>query len=131
MKQLSKKSKVFILSFILIIISTLVIIINGNTYTMKLDNVKHISNIDELDISIENENIVKCTDKQLENGIVKIKLKAISKGKTFLNYKYSNGESFYINSIYVHNLGIITRNTYLGDCNGSIVIPISFEIWLI
>ena len=56
MKVLNKKFKAFILAIILIIISSIVIILNGRTYVLKVDNINYnsnISDINELNIKIE------------------------------------------------------------------------------
>ena len=79
MKKIDNKLKVFILAIILTIISAIFIIINGNTYTVEIDNIEEISSIEDLNIKIEDKNVVKCIDKSLENGTLKIKLKKIRK----------------------------------------------------
>ena len=134
MKVLNKKFKAFILAIILIIISSIVIILNGRTYVLKVDNINYnsnISDINELNIKIEDENIVKCIDKKLDNGIIKIKLESISQGKTVIQIKNLNNNMAVLKPIYVHNFGIITFDTYMGDSTGSTIIPISFTVWLL
>ena len=129
-KKINKKIKVIILSIILFIISVIFIMINGNTYTIKYNNLREISDINDLDIKIEDENIVRCIDKKIENGILEIRIESISEGKTYIaieNLKDSFNE---MSSIYVHKFGIITFNEYMGNCNGSIIIPISIIILL-
>ena len=130
MKKLNKKVKVLLLTITLIIISFLVILINGKTYTLKINNLNDISNIEKINIKIEDNDIVKCIEKKIENNVIKIKLESISKGKTFV--EISHDEKFLTTrSIYVHNFGIITYNAYLGKCNGDLIIPISIIIVLI
>lgn len=129
MKRINNKLKFFILAIILIIISFIFIIINGNTYTVSIDNIGEISNIDALDIKVEDESIVKCIDKKLEDGTLRIKLESVSKGKTYVNIDNNDYSSIF--SIYVHNFGIITFNEYMGDSNGSIIILISIMVFSI
>ena len=124
------KKRVLILAAILFIISAVVIIINGNTYTVKISNVSKINSIEKSDIKIKDEDILECVDTSLENGTLEIKLKSLSKGKTYIEI-YTGDDSRVMYSIYVHSFGIITFNEYMGDCNGSIVIPISILIFLI
>ena len=126
MKNLSKKFKILILTIILIIISALFIIINGNTYTIEYDNLRGIEDIKEFNIKIEDENIAKCTDKYIENGVLKVKIESKSEGKTYI-VSETFGNMY---CIYVHKFGIITFNEYIGDCNGSIIIPISIITFL-
>ena len=130
MKKINNKFKIFIIAIILLIISSVFIIINGNTYTFKIDNMNEISGIEYLNVKIEDENVVKCVDKSLENGTLKIKLESVSKGKTYVDIDYSEEYSTFF-SIYVHTFGIITFNEYMGDSNGSIIIPISIMVFSI
>ena len=69
MNKLSKKIKLLIVTIILISISAIFIIINGNTYTIKFDNINEIIDTEKLQIEIDDENIIKCIDKKIENGI--------------------------------------------------------------
>ena len=87
MKKLGNKIKVLVLSLILLIISALVIIINGRTYIVKIENysLNEISNIDEIKVKLDKDNVVKCVDKKIENGVIKLKFESISKGKTYVD----------------------------------------------
>ena len=130
MKKVNNKFKILIIAIILLLISAMFIIINGNTYIVKIDNMNEITSIEDLDIKIEDENVVKCVDKSLENGTLKIKLESVSKGKTYVDID-SNEEYSKFFPIYVHNFGVITFNEYMGDSNGSIIIPISIIVFSI
>ena len=80
-----KKFNILVLSAILFIISTVFIIIKGNTYTVETRATAGITNVDEFNINVENENIAKCIDKKIENGILELKIKAKSKGHTYVD----------------------------------------------
>lgn len=125
-----KKIKVLIMAIVLIVISILFIIINGNTYIIKIDNINAIDNVEKLNIEIEDKNIVRCIDKYIENGVLKIKIESKSEGKTFIKIKNNKVDFSSSSYVYVHKFGIITFNEYMGDCNGSIIIPISIIIFL-
>lgn len=133
MKKINDKIRFLILALILFIISTLVIIINGKTYTVKIENknLNEISSIDEIKLEIQKDNIAKCVDKKIENGALKLKFEAISKGKTYVDIYDNDGKIGYMFDLYVHDFNIITFNEYMGDCNGSISIIISITILLI
>ena len=130
MNTLSKKVKALILAIILIIISTVFIIINGNTYTLKYENLIETIDVEKIIVEIDKENIIKCIDKRFENGVLKVKIKSISEGKTYITVINSEGNFSRLSSVYVHKFGIISYNEYMGDCNGSIIIPISIIIFL-
>ena len=130
MKKTSKKIKVLCLGIILTFISIICIILNGKTYTVKLDVENEISSINELNIEIEQEKeFVKCIDKKLEDGVLELKFKSVNEGKAWIDIKNENYSKFF--SIYVHKFGIITYNDFFGDSNGGIIIPISLTICLV
>ena len=54
----------------------------------------------------------------------------MSKGKTYVTITDKEDNTIQISKLYVHETGIITNDYYLGDCTGSIVIPISTVILL-
>ena len=124
----SKKIRIFILAIFLFIISTVFIIIKGNIYTVKIHARGSTTNVDEYIINIENENIAKCIDKKINNGVLELKIKANSKGHTYVDAFSIKDELHTTFSIYVHTFNIITFNEFLGDCNGSVIIPISIII---
>lgn len=131
LKKLNNKVKVLILSVLLLIISISIIIINGKTYVVEFNNLDSSYNLDNLTIEIsENEEIIKCTDKKLEDGTLKLKIKSNAPGKTYITIKNEEETYYDITSIYVHKLGIITINSYFGNCNGSLSIPIAIIIIL-
>ncbi len=130
MKKISKKTTFLLLAIFLFIISTIVIIVFGDTYTIKIDNLQRFKDIENINIKIEDENIIECIGKKVENGILKIKIKSKAEGKTFIAIKTTEDNYGEGRSIYVHKFGIITFNEFMGDSNGSIIIPISFAILL-
>lgn len=130
MKRLNKKIKVLVLAIILFLLCAFFIIINGSTYTIKYDHLNGFNDIENLNIKIENENVIECIDKKIENGLLKIKVKSKSEGKTFIDVVNDEEDFSRMSSIYVHKFGVISFNEYMGDCTGSILIPISIIILL-
>ena len=128
MKNLDNKLKCFILAILLLIVSLIFIALNANTYTVTLDDISGISSLEDINIKIEDKNIIKYVDKDIENGVLKIKFESVSRGKSYVEISYDNNDitMFYL---YVHSFGIITFNEYMGDSNGSIIIPISIVIF--
>ncbi len=131
-KKINNKVKVLILSILLLIISTTIIIINGKTYTIEFANLDSSYNLNDLIIETsKKDDIIKLSNKKLQDGTLSLEIKSIKPGKTYLTIK-NEDENFYdIIPIYVHNLGVITTNSYFGNCNGNISIPISIIIILI
>lgn len=89
----------------LIVISVVFIIANGNTYTIKYDNLNGISKIEDSNITVEDENIVKCIDKNIENGVLKVKIKSNLEGKTYIDIQDLEGNFSEMSIIYVHKQG--------------------------
>lgn len=52
-----KKLKILILAIVLMAVSTIVIIMTGKTYTLKINNFNYASNLEQLNIQIEDENM--------------------------------------------------------------------------
>ena len=126
-----QKGSALVLGIILLIVSAVVIIVNGNTYTLRINDKNLESNIDVIRVKIEDDTIVKCIDKSFENDTLKIKLASNAKGKTSIIISNLENSFSVMHTIYVHTFGIITFNEYMGDSSGSIIIPIAITIWLI
>ena len=130
MKKINKKERVLILSIILLIISVAFIIVNGNIYTIRYKYLGEVEDINDVSIKIADENIIKCIDKNIKNGLLEIKIESKSEGKTFVDVENNKNGFSNLSSIYVHKFGTITFNEFMGDCSGSIIIPISIIILL-
>ena len=127
---MKKKFKVLILAIILFLICTIFIILSGSTYTIKYDNLNGLNDVENLNVKIEDENVIECIAKKIEDGILKIKVKSKSEGKTFIDVADNSDNFSRMSSIYVHKFGVISFNEYMGDCTGSILIPFSIIILL-
>ena len=126
----NNKLKVILLGFILFVISFIFIIIKGDIYILEVPINNSIKNIDDIDINIDqNKKIMKIVDKHLSKNILKIKIKGLNKGKSYLIIGDINDYQLYV--FYVHNFNIITFNQFLGMSNGDKIIPISIIILLL
>ena len=128
MKKTKSIYKVLILSLVLIIICTTVLAIVGNTYILKIPNIHGENSIDDFTITINDSSIIELVDKHFENDTLLLKVKSLSKGKAYLSVDFKGSDTGYLGSFYVHNLGIITFNEFLGNSTGAIIIPISILI---
>ena len=122
----NKIINIIILSLIFIILSYIVILLLGKTYTLKYN----LINENYKDITIENDTgEIEIIDKKIKNGnyLVKVKAKKPGKAYVYLNYEdYKEGKM-----IYIHKNMVITDNNYLGKSTGSEIIPISFTAILL
>ncbi len=120
--------KGLIAGVILFVICSLVIILNGNSYTIKMKNTYGAVSSEDVNISIEHENIAKLSNIVVDKDTVSISFDAISKGKTYFSVIISGEEVGSLYCIFVHNFNIITLNEFLGDCSYSWIIPLSLTI---
>ena len=125
-----KTLRVLILAIVLIIITYGYIFIKGKTYTVEINNITNFpESVDELNIKIEQDGIVKLIDKKIENGTLKMTFESISEGKTYVDV--DNVENYTVDvffPLYVHKSGIITYSDFFGNCTGAMLIPISISI---
>ncbi len=118
--------KICLLSIFLLLVSIVVIVKMGNTYTIKFNS----KNLKIENIELVNDDIVKIIDKKKIENNYYIKVKAIKPGKVDIYTHYSNNFlSGY--TLYVHNSMVITDNSFFGKSNCSEIIPISLSIIMI
>lgn len=131
MKKINNKFGVLILAIILTIISTFCILINGKTYTVKLDVFSHVDSIDELNIEIEQDSdIVQLKEKSLEDDVLMMTFASVSEGKAYVDVTEVNGYTSQMFALYVHKFGIITYDSYFGACTYGEMISVSILILL-
>ena len=120
MKKIIKK--VLILSLLLFAFSYLVIYFTGRTYVadFKLTN-------NNYKFTIENDTgKIKVLDKKITKDNFSVKVKAIKKGKVYLNIDYDDTQDLKV--LYIHKNLVITENSFFGKSTCIFLIPISFVI---
>ena len=117
---------ILILSILLLLISYLVLVSFGKTYTIKY----RIHKDREYTLKVENNTgEVEIIKEERKDDMHIVKIKAKKPGKVFI--KLDNKEYSEMTLIYVHKNMIITDNTILGKSTASEVIPISILILLL
>lgn len=137
------KKGLIILTIVLFFISSFYLLIRGQTYTFEYKLREQIGDIEDtelknnvnniyfedLTLNIEQDKeIIKCIDIKIEDEVVILKFKSVNSGKAIVNIQ--KGELGYSTLFYVNKLGIITHDSFLGNCNGGKIIPISLAIEL-
>ena len=118
--------KIAILSVILCVISFLVIMFMGKTYTITYT----LINSNDYKLSVEEESgKVEILDEKVKDNKYIVKVKSKKAGKVYLYLDY--GEIKDSNVLYIHKNMVITDNTFFGKSTGSEVIPISISIILL
>ena len=131
MSELKKMTNIFVVAIILTIISISVIVANGKTYTKEIKLPGNLTYEDNIDVYLEQEKeSLSLESSRISSNIVEVKLNALEKGKAYLNINL-NGEEYYTNSVYVHNMNIITYGSYFGNCTGGIVVPICVTVFMV
>lgn len=140
MKVLTRrKLSAMILGAVLWLISLMVIVVFGQSYTLKLDGFTGVKNIDEVMVRIssaeelEGENgadnvVVEVVNKRIVDDKVEVEIRSVNRGKAFIDVTVGEETRFEI--VYVHNLGVITVGDFLGDMRGDMVVPICTTIFL-
>jgi len=122
------KSNIIKLSFLtlfLTIISYIVIVLLGDTYTLVFENLQKVK-----ELTVENEEgIVEILSKKEINNKYIVKFKAIRPGKACVYADYGIFKEG--RALYIHKNMVITCDTFFGKSTGSEVIPISLSIILI
>ncbi|MBR1414190.1 MAG: YdcF family protein [Bacilli bacterium] len=118
-----------LLAIILFIISFFVILTSGKTIIYKTNINQNIKSINDIEIKIvQNKKIIKIVDKKMKDNNLLLKIKSVNKGKAYIDI--GNDDSYMSEVFYVHNLGIITQNSYFGKSRGDSVIPLSVIIYI-
>ena len=126
-----KKLSYIILAVLMAAFCVVYIVISGQKYTMEIRS-NHL-NADENNIHImadNGEKIVKCIEKKIEGDTLYLTFESVSEGKEFVRAEGVD-EFSYCDMLYVHGSGVITANSYFGNCNGSTMLPIVISVYLI
>ena len=118
--------KISLLSLLLIVISYIIIIVMGNTYTVTFN---HVNENNKNIIAGDSTGEVEIIDEKIVDGKYILKVKAVKPGNV---YFYIDNESYSESLVlYVHKNLVITDNTFFGKSTCSEIIPISFSIILL
>lgn len=122
------RKKIITLSLLLFLSSFIIILFFGRKATIEYD----IKDMENISVTCDN-NIIKCIEHR-EKEKIKLEVIPIKKGKTYITIngtkRLSAEKIKYKKIIYVHHLGIITKDNYLGNCNGDVSIIISILLTL-
>ena len=122
---------IILLGVLLVVMSFLVIMITGRTCTVRLRFFKPMDGftIDDFEVKLEEEGIVKIEKTYLEGDSLFAQLSYVSRGKTYIDV-YGPDDLYGTTKIYAHRAGIITLEFYFGEVNGGWVIALSSVIFL-
>ena len=122
--KINNKKIILILTCILTLFCIITILLTGRTYTLKF-NLFRGEKLENISIK-EDKKIIKLLSKKIEGDTLILKYKSLKQGRVFVEINYDDLGMLEV--LYVHPFGIITEDTYFGDCTNSIVIAISITI---
>ena len=114
--------RLFLLALVLVIISTIIILLFGKTYTISFNIYDNNFNVEKSNNNIE------IISKRIVGNKYLVKVKSKKPGKVDLTINYDGYNQIAV--LYVHKSMIITDNNYFGKSTCSEIIPISFFIFL-
>ena len=126
---MSKKAYASLGAFLLVLCAV-VIIAMGRTYTVAFTVPAPVGSIEDYQVSIEQEGeVVRLVDSKLENDTLLLTIESCNQGKAYVDVAVA-GDYIATDVLYVHQAGVITRNSYFGDCTGSFIVPIAVSVFL-
>ena len=133
-----KKKIIIIIGLCLAIVSFLFLSLCGKTYTVTADVPVSLTDVESINVILESSkrnidvspgDILQVEQKELYNGKLSLKLRAVGAGKVYVDVSKS-GNYYFSDVFYVHPTGYITFNSYFGKSNGDFVIPLAAALFL-
>ncbi len=128
------KKQLILTGVVLIVLCAAVLLLFGRTYTLVIDE-RYIfwqipENKDEIRIEIENEDAgAEVAGYAVEAGRLIIRFSAVRPGKTYAAI-FTNGKERHFLRLFTHPFGVISFDSFFGDCTGDTVIPIAMLLFL-
>ena len=122
------------MALLLIVLCAAVLIVFGQTYTLRLgpENLSQPIPADTgmIRVEIENDDAgAEITSYGAEDGVLSIRFSSVKPGKTDAAVFFGDEPQMYFR-LYTHPFGVITYDTVFGDSTGDIVIPIAMLVYL-
>ena len=126
--------KKLILAILLFIAAVAYIIITGGTYEAEYQLYYYEKDISEIRCEIPSgSEVISVDGLRLEENAIRYTVKALSYGKAEVHI-YTSDDVCHVNYFYVHKLGFITEDSWLGRCTGGnvlIVLLLAYSIMLL
>ncbi len=126
----NEKKTLWIIGSVFFLIGFLTIILLGSTYTLAREDVILSGSADDYTVTIDQDHeVIRLTGKRLKEGVLYLDMRSVSRGRAFISV-YGPEDAVFMDSVYVHGLGIITVGNYLGKTRGAVIIPILVTLYL-
>ena len=130
-----------ILTIFLIIAGYLYLLAVGDTYTVKIEaDMQERYALREAEekgatqdiyktwVYEDSKGSVEILEVKGQEGVMEIRVRSQKPGRVYLAYQFYGRESLVV--LYVHPNGLITRDDYFGDCNGSYELRVLWVLYL-
>lgn len=126
-----KRRTIVLAGLLLLTVCCAVILTAGTGYTLRVPVRGEAADAADFRVEIDQDKqIVQLTEKRLENGILSLRLRSVSRGRAFLDV-YGPEGAMYMEVVYVHHFGIMTVNGFLGKTSGAGIIPALVTLYLL
>ncbi len=127
-----KKGLLLITGLLLTALCAAVILVRGTAYTLEIPTGGAVNSLDDVSIRIEGDaQSIDLTEQRLENGKLYLGFRSVCRGNVWVDVYRNGGDPLRMTRLIVHGNGVITRDTYFGDCTGSRMIPVSVILFLL
>lgn len=124
------KYKFLILAIIMFAVCFVYALIFGDEYICRFDNGRIFEEGSSVSAVIdEGEGIVEIIDTRVEGSTVRVRVRSASQGRAYVAVK--DGDDYLsLNVLYSHKTGIITKDDFFGDFNGSYLVQICLALYI-
>ena len=128
-----KKKHLLLLAPLLVAVCALVLILCGRTYTVRLNRERLRNEIPSdpsaFTVDVQNPDVARCETIRVEDETLLLTFHGGKPGKTHVEVSL-NGALQNIFNLHVHPFGVITFDSFFGDCTGAAVIPAGLLLFL-
>ena len=125
------KKTLWIVGAAFLAIAAAVMILTGSSYTLK----KEVNDVslgeEQYRVTLEQDHeIVRVTGQRLEDGVLSVDVRAVSRGKAVVILTDPSGD-FYYETVYVHLFGVITVDSFFGVSSGTAILPVLIALYIL
>ena len=124
-----KKRTLLLIGVLMAAVCCIAVIAAGSAYTLRI-SVDPETVADDYQVEIDQDReIIRLTDKKLENGILFLRIRSAARGRAFISVCRSD-EFGFLEAVYVHRFGVITVDNYFGRSAGAWIIPVLATVYI-
>ena len=107
------------------------IVIGGDSYTARFSYMAAGHAVSDYDaVLVQDGEVLKITETRLDGNDIIVKLESVSEGTAEVDVFWNGGSEMSVRHFYVHRIGLITADSFFGDCTNGYVIMLFFDLYL-